>query len=376
MAKTIQIPAAAALFAVLCSAAPALAELNGPYLSAGAVGAHATDRDVRNAAANPLDLRFGYGGTAAAGYQFRNGFRLEGELAHRRHGADQLGNIDLDGNFSATSLLANLIWEYDNPSGVYPYLGGGFGGAFVNAGDVTGNGISTVDDSDKVLAYQGLAGVAFAVNPNLSFIAEYRYFRTGEADLTANNGQTISAKYASHTAVLGLRYRFGNGPVTAQATDTTGDASALPAVARAEPPRRVAETIPKPAPLPVAQAKAAASLRRSYVVYFALDSASLSPEARQTVAEASQRAKDDGTAVIELAGHTDRSGDAAYNLALSRKRAENTAAEIKRNGVTSNLKIEAFGETAPQVPTADGAYEPRNRRVEVVLQGSGDGLQN
>ncbi|WP_417515906.1 OmpA family protein [Minwuia sp.] len=367
---------AMAAAALVVMAGSASAEVSGSYLSGGALGAYPTDRTVDNSAANPLDLKFGYGGTGAVGYQFRSGFRIEGEIAYRHHTADRLGNINLDGSINSTSAIANIIWEYDNPSGIYPYIGGGLGGARIGANSVSGAGIATIDDDDFVLAYQGLAGVAFALNPNLSLIAEYRYFRTSEAELTAANGVTVSADYVSHNAMLGLRYRFGAAPSTGGAVQSTAQQAALPVVARAQPPKRIAKTVPKPAPLPVAQARAAASLRKTYLIYFGLDSAALSPEARRTVAEASERAKTDGTAVIELAGHTDRSGDADYNLALSRKRAQNTASEIQRHGVQSRLLIKALGETAPQVPTADGAYEPRNRRVEVVLQGQGDGLSN
>ena len=42
---------------------------------------------------------------------------------------------------------------------------------------------------------------------------------------------------------------------------------------------------------------------------------------------------------VALAGHTDRSGDASYNVELSKRRAQNTAQEIQRNGVTARLLV-------------------------------------
>lgn len=364
------IAAAAAVFA----AGSAHAELSGPYLGGGIMGQYQTDRTISGAAVGSLDMELGYGANGIAGYQFDNGIRIEGEVVYRRNGADQFNNANADGSLSSWGLMGNVIWEYDNPSGIYPYVGAGLGGARVSADDFSNLGGAALDDSDVVLAYQGLAGVAFALNPRLSLIAEYKYFRTYDPEFRNANNARVTMNYNTHTALLGLRYRFGAAP--ASASQATVQQAALPVVARPRPPKRIAKVVPKPAPLPVAQAKAAASLRRTYVIYFGLDKADLTPEARRTVAEASDQAKKDGTAVIELAGHTDRSGDAAYNLALSKRRATNTAKEIQRHGVPARLLVKGFGETAPQVPTADGKYEPRNRRVEVVLQGKGDGLSN
>ncbi|WP_416898425.1 MAG: OmpA family protein [Minwuia sp.] len=358
----------------MVAALPAQAELWGPYVSGGVLGSFAPDQTLRNSALSPMDFKAGYGGSAAVGYQFPSGIRLEGEAAYRHNGLNEIGGVNASGYLGAGSLMANVLFELDNDMGIYPYFGGGIGGAILNINDGNANNVVVLDDRDVVLAYQGLAGIAFALSPNLSLIGEYRYFRTSEADFSNAAGATVTTDFTSHTAMLGLRYRFGAGPMAAR--QSTEGSAALAAVERTRPPRRIAETVPKPAPLPVAQARAAASLRRTYVVYFPLDVATLTPEARQTVAEASERAKTDGTAVIELAGHADRSGPEAYNLDLSRKRAENTAAEIRRNGVQSKIQVKAFGETQPEVPTADGAYEPRNRRVEVVLQGKGDGLTN
>ena len=143
-------------------------------------------------------------------------------------------------------------------------------------------------------------------------------------------------------------------------------------------PRRLAP--PPPArqvvqqTLPATQAQAAMQLRQTYVVFFATNSAALSAEARGTVAQASSRAKADGATLVELTGHTDRAGSAAYNLRLSQRRAESTAVEMRNNGVTADTRLYARGETDPEVPTADGVANQRNRRVEIVVQGEGDGM--
>jgi outer membrane protein OmpA-like peptidoglycan-associated protein len=68
-----------------------------------------------------------------------------------------------------------------------------------------------------------------------------------------------------------------------------------------------------------------------------------------------------------IAGHTDTVGDAAYNLALSRRRAQAIARWFRQRGLTIPIGYEGFGESALLVKTADEVDEPRNRRVDYIL---------
>ncbi len=124
-------------------------------------------------------------------------------------------------------------------------------------------------------------------------------------------------------------------------------------------------------PVAVAQQPAPAqpAIARTYLVFFDWDRADLTDRARQIIAEAAANAPRVQTTRIEVAGHADRSGTPQYNQRLSRRRADNVAAELVRQGVSRNIiSIEAFGESRPLVPTADGVREPQNRRVEIVLR--------
>jgi outer membrane protein OmpA-like peptidoglycan-associated protein len=104
-------------------------------------------------------------------------------------------------------------------------------------------------------------------------------------------------------------------------------------------------------------------------VFFDFDRADLTDRARAIIAEAAQNAQRSGSARIEVAGHADRSGTPQYNQRLSERRAQVVAAELERRGVArSAMIIQAFGESRPLVPTADGVREPQNRRVEIVLR--------
>jgi outer membrane protein OmpA-like peptidoglycan-associated protein len=72
---------------------------------------------------------------------------------------------------------------------------------------------------------------------------------------------------------------------------------------------------------------------------------------------------------ISVIGHTDTLGSSKYNMELSRKRAEAVKELLVRNGVPAeSIATTSHGKENPLIPTADNVYEPRNRRVEVVVR--------
>lgn len=71
---------------------------------------------------------------------------------------------------------------------------------------------------------------------------------------------------------------------------------------------------------------------------------------------------------LKVAGHTDRSGSATFNLRASRKRAEMVRDELVKRGVPATaIAVAAYGEERPLVPTEDGVREVQNRRVEISI---------
>jgi outer membrane protein OmpA-like peptidoglycan-associated protein len=70
---------------------------------------------------------------------------------------------------------------------------------------------------------------------------------------------------------------------------------------------------------------------------------------------------------LYIAGHTDTVGSASTNLKLSQDRARSIAAWFRKRGVKLPIAFEGFGETSPEVKTADNVDEPKNRRVDYVL---------
>jgi outer membrane protein OmpA-like peptidoglycan-associated protein len=77
--------------------------------------------------------------------------------------------------------------------------------------------------------------------------------------------------------------------------------------------------------------------------------------------------KDLGRIALYIAGHTDSVGAPAYNLQLSRSRAQAIAAWFKKRGLRMPIAYEGFGESSLLVKTADEVDEAQNRRVDYIL---------
>jgi outer membrane protein OmpA-like peptidoglycan-associated protein len=103
-------------------------------------------------------------------------------------------------------------------------------------------------------------------------------------------------------------------------------------------------------------------------VLFGFDSDRLTDAALPVIADlaALLRARPDWS--ITVVGHTDATGDEAYNVELSRRRAEAVQAELIGNGVPEQrLTVEGAGSARPidDNTTLDG--RARNRRIEIEI---------
>jgi iron complex outermembrane receptor protein len=129
-----------------------------------------------------------------------------------------------------------------------------------------------------------------------------------------------------------------------------------------------AEQGPEPAATYVPPAvQAVAPAPRSYLVFFDFNKSDLTLQATQIVGAAAKNAGPAHVTQLTVTGHTDTVGSDAYNMRLSRRRAESVAAELEKDGIpSSEIEIVAKGKRDLLVPTADGVKEPQNRRVQIV----------
>jgi iron complex outermembrane receptor protein len=128
-----------------------------------------------------------------------------------------------------------------------------------------------------------------------------------------------------------------------------------------ETPTAAAAYTPPPA---VAPAPAAP---KSYLVFFDFNKSDLTGQAMLIVDQAAANARDAKITRLTVTGHTDTVGSDAYNMRLSRRRAESVAARLEKDGIgSSEIEVVAKGKRDLLVPTADGVKEPQNRRVQIV----------
>jgi OOP family OmpA-OmpF porin len=110
-------------------------------------------------------------------------------------------------------------------------------------------------------------------------------------------------------------------------------------------------------------------------VLFRFDRASLTARARGRIDDVTARLRDAAPAAVRVDGHTDSKGSDAYNLALSRRRAQAVAAALRaRLGAeTPRLVVAGHGESDPVASntTPEGEDNPRgrarNRRVTIAF---------
>jgi iron complex outermembrane receptor protein len=109
---------------------------------------------------------------------------------------------------------------------------------------------------------------------------------------------------------------------------------------------------------------------KSYLVFFNFDKSDLTPQAVEIVNTAAKNAQAGKVTELTVTGHTDTVGSDAYNMRLSRRRAESVATQLEKQGIASSeIEIVAKGKRDLLVPTGDGVREPQNRRVQIVFDG-------
>ena len=111
-----------------------------------------------------------------------------------------------------------------------------------------------------------------------------------------------------------------------------------------------------------------AALAESPLV-FASASAALPESAGALVDRLAATAATCPEARIEIAGHTDASGNAAKNVALSEDRAAALEAALIVKGVDAGrLTAKGYGAARPVAGNDTDANKARNRRIEVIVR--------
>ena len=278
----------------------------------------------------------GWAAGGVVGYDFV-GPRVEVEGVYR----ENTGTLTVNGlsgstsaTFSQISVMGNVYYDFMAGQAFVPYVGVGVGVAFLNASALG----ASVPDTE--FAYQAMVGVGYNLDSQLRLNLEGRYYGTTTPNFN-QSGRLGSAAYTlsnnpsnnNFTLMAGLQFKFGGAP--------------------AAPPSPPPATVTPP----------------SFMVFFDWDRSNLSQQALNTIKQAAAAYKAKGNARVTATGHTDTSGSAAYNMALSLRRANAVKDALVREGVPAQaIVVVGKGQTDLLVKTADNVREPQNRRVEIVIQ--------
>jgi OOP family OmpA-OmpF porin len=327
------------------AAGAASAQDSGPYMGAGLGYSILSDESFHGGAINSEGkYDNGWGGLLTFGYRYDQNWRGEIEGGYRRNDIKSNSPGGSDGSSQAFTGMLNVLYDIRTGTPFTPYVGVGGGWVHYKAAGVTPSATTRLNDSDDRIGYQGIAGVSYDMSPRTQLFLDYHYLRSQDPSLQTSTGTDVKTKYRDHLITVGFRFLLG----------------APPAPAAAPAPTPVATPAPTPAPAP--------AVVRSFQVFFDFDKSDVRPDARPIIEEAANNARRGNISRINLTGHADAAGSAAYNQRLSVRRAEAVKAEFVRMGFNPNeIAVVGKGKTDPLVPTPDGVREPKNRRVEIVF---------
>jgi len=107
-----------------------------------------------------------------------------------------------------------------------------------------------------------------------------------------------------------------------------------------------------------------------YGIQFDFNQATIKPQSEPVLKEVGEFLKQQPDLKLNIQGHTDNVGKAAYNLDLSKKRAESVKTYLVQNFQidASRLTTEGFGDTKPIAKNDTEQGRAQNRRVELAKQ--------
>lgn len=159
------------------------------------------------------------------------------------------------------------------------------------------------------------------------------------------------------------------------ATAAAGCDGALvaPKAAAAAPAAPAAVAPAAPAPAAAAPAAAAAASKVTYAAdaFFDFDKAVLKAEGKAKLDDLVSKVKAINLEVIIAVGHTDATGNDAYNQKLSVARSEAVKAYLVSKGIEKNrVYTEGKGEKQPVADNKTKEGRAKNRRVEIEVVGT------
>jgi len=224
------------------------------------------------------------------------------------------------------------------------------------------------DGSGDLFMEQGDRSVTLRVRPDQSWELSQNSFAQS---LTVKVLADGSGQYRQRGSGISISLDFD-----ADGNTIYGDEPGPQVLVPAAPRFVVADRFPELGTLATIAPPCATVLRFDSQVLFEVNKHDILPAAAAVLAEVAP-ALIEADRALEINGHTDANGTDEHNQTLSQRRAQAVAAELRSMGVEVEMTINGFGESQPVAANynADGtdneAGQLQNRRVEIVIHGSG-----
>lgn len=111
-------------------------------------------------------------------------------------------------------------------------------------------------------------------------------------------------------------------------------------------------------------------------IYFETEKYNINDKSRESLDRLVNILKEYSGSNILVEGHTDSTGSDAYNLTLSKNRAQSVTNYLVQNGINSNrMDTKWYGETQPKYDNSTVDGRAKNRRVELAIVANEELLQ-
>jgi len=268
-------------------------------------------------------------------------------------------DTDLSGDVELSGLGMDVVYSFNDRKGYSPFVLAGFGASH--------NNTKISDDNRDTNGFFNI-GAGFTSNPiaenGLKIRAEVRYLRDYFA--SDMNDWQFGIGFSIPLSCPPAPVRVAAAPPPAPKpevieTDSDGDG----VLDRND---RCPDTLPG-AEVDEYGCVVEAQTVTLDNIQFEFNSAKLTASAESSLNRVVQALQSQPDSQVEVAGHTDSQGNDAYNMRLSKQRADSVRSYLVRNGIDgARISARGYGETQPVASNATKAGRATNRRVEMRFQ--------
>ena len=200
---------------ILANLALQSAERPPYYFRVDGGGMIQNDVDVKSAPGGKIKMDPGVRFDVAVGYHFTDWFALEGEVGVLYNNIDRITNPTLqlgpnpapdDLNFYQVPILINGVYTLTAHPRLRPYAGVGVGGmvSILEAWQEGWLWDYRIQEKDFTFAYQGMAGIDYAVNDQIKIGIAYKFLGSLEHDF----GSIETKETYSHSFLAAFTFSY------------------------------------------------------------------------------------------------------------------------------------------------------------------------